>query len=291
MLQMDGSHHDWFEGRGPRCVLMVIVDDATSRTWARFYPAETTGAAFDAFGRWAGRHGLPRSLYVDRHSIYRDEGRPQKPTQFGRAMAELGVQLICAHSPQAKGRVERKNAVFQDRLVKELRLRGISDMAQANALLEASFLDDLNRRYAIDPADDQDLHRALAGLVLGEVLCVRQERAVGQDWCVRWDNRWLQVGAAHAALRLPRRRVLVRELADGRLLLEYRGQRLSFTELPARPARRPERRKKVIVNNRRWKPDKTHPWNRGPAVGPRPSVNPAPATPARDSRTGRKKAG
>jgi transposase len=292
MLQMDGSHHDWFEGRGPRCVLMVIVDDATSRTWARFYPAETTGAAFDAFGRWAGRHGLPRSLYVDRHSIYRDEGHPQKPTQFGRAMAELGVQLICAHSPQAKGRVERKNAVFQDRLVKELRLRGINDMAQANALLEGSFLDDLNRRYAIDPADDQDLHRALQpGLVLGEVLCVRQERVVGQDWCVRWDNRWLQVGAAHAALNLPRRRVLVRAPADGPLLLEYRGQRLSFTELPARPAQRPAKRKKTIVNNRRWKPDKTHPWNRGPAVGTRPPGNPAPATPARDSRAGRKKAG
>jgi transposase len=292
MLQMDGSHHDWFEGRGPRCVLMVIVDDATSRTWARFYPAETAAAAFDAFGRWAKRHGLPRSLYVDRHSIYRDEGRPHRPTQFGRAMAELGVELIRAHSPQAKGRVERKNAVFQDRLVKEMRLRRINDMAQANALLEGSFLDDLNRRYAIDPAAEQDLHRPLEpGLVLEEVLCVREERAVGQDWCVRWNNRWLQIGAAHAALDLPRRRVLVREPADGRLLLEYRGRRLSFTELSARPARRPERRKKAIVNNRRWKPDKAHPWNRGPAAGSRPPVNPAPATPARDSRAARKKAG
>jgi hypothetical protein len=293
MLQMDGSHHDWFEGRGPRCVLMVIVDDATGRTWARFYPAETTGAAFDAFGRWAAKHGLPRSVYVDRHAIYRDdEGRPDRPTQFGRAMGELGVELICAHSPQAKGRVERRHAVFQDRLVKELRLRGINDMAQANALLEGSFLADLDRRYAIEPAAEQDLHRPLpAGVVLEEVLCVRAERVVGQDWCVRWANRWLQVGAAHAALDLPRRRVLVRELADGRLLLEHRGRRLGFAELSARPA--PAKPKKLIVNNRRWRPDETHPWKKksGPAAGPRPPVNAAPAAPARRLPAGRTKAG
>src|SRR5207248_310241 len=109
MPQVDGSHHDWFEGRGERCVLMVAIDDATNRTYARLYPAETTGAAFDLFGRWAGRHGLPRAVYVDRHSIYRDEEHPEKPTQFGRAMKELGVELICAHSPQAKGRVERRH--------------------------------------------------------------------------------------------------------------------------------------------------------------------------------------
>ena len=121
MVQMDGSHHDWFEGRGPKCVLMVIIDDATNRTYARFYSAETTEAAFDVFGRWIKRQGIPRSVYVDRHSIYRDEDHADKPvkaepplTQFGRAMKELSVELICAHSPQAKGRVERRNAVFQD---------------------------------------------------------------------------------------------------------------------------------------------------------------------------------
>src|SRR5581483_5150059 len=155
MLQMDGSHHDWFEGRAPKCVLMVIIDDATSRTYARFYPAETTEAAFDVFGRWIGRHGIPRSVYVDRHSIYRDEDHTDKPTQFGRAMKQLSVELICAHSPQAKGRVERRNAVFQDRLVKEMRLRKISSIEQANALLESLFLEDLNQRYAIDPKKQQ----------------------------------------------------------------------------------------------------------------------------------------
>jgi transposase len=287
MVQMDGSIHDWFEGRGGKCVLMVMIDDATSLTFARFHPAETTVAAFDAFGRWAKRYGLPRELYVDRHSIYRDED-PEKPTQFGRAMKDLGVKLILANSPQAKGRVERRNAVFQDRLVKEMRLRRISDMAQANALLEKMFLEDLNERYAIKPATEQDLHRPLdRQMVLEEVLCVQEQRVVGGDWCVRWNNRWLQIGREHATLNLPRRRVLVKELADGRLLLDCQGQRLTFTELSARPAPA-KQEKKPFVNNRRWKPAADHPWSRGPAVGPRPRGNPAPAAPARDSHAGRK---
>jgi hypothetical protein len=290
MLQMDGSHHDWFEGRGPRCVLMVIIDDASNITYARFYPAETTAAAFDVFSRRVKLYGLPRSVYADRHSIYRDEDHPQKPTQFGRAMKELGVELIAAHSPQAKGRVERRNAVFQDRLVKEMRLRGISDMAQANALLEEMFLADLNRRYAVKPANTQDLHRALdPSLKLQEVLCVQEERTVGQDWCVRWNNRWLQIGPEHESMRLPRRRVLVRELSDGRLLVDHQGQRLSVTELSVRPT--PPKPRKTIINNRRYKPAANHPWKSEPTVGPRPPVTLAPATPARRSRAEKRKAG
>jgi hypothetical protein len=290
MVQMDGSHHDWFEGRAGKCVLMVMIDDATNRTYARFYPAETTEAAFDVFGRWADRHGLSRSVYVDQHGIYRDEDHPQKPTQFGRAMKELGVELILAHSPQAKGRVERRNAVFQDRLVKEMRLRNISDMAQANALLESFFLDDLNWRYAVKAAQQQDLHRNLeAGVVLEEVLCVQEGRVVGQDWCVRWRNRWLQITVEHASLRLPGRRVLVKQLADGRLMVEYQGQQLVTQEIGGRPAAAKE--KKPIVNNRQYKPAADHPWNRDPVGRAVPRVSPAPAAPARDLHAGKRKAG
>jgi len=290
MLQMDGSHHDWFEGRGPWCVLMVVIDDATNRTYARLYPAETTEAAFDVFGRWMKRQGVPRSLYVDRHSIYRQDGHPENPTQFGRAMKELGVELICAHSPQAKGRVERRNAVFQDRLVKEMRLRNISDMRQANALLEGNFLEDLNRRYAVKPRDGQDMHRALdAALALEEILCVQEERVVGQDWCVRWENNWLQIGSEHGPMCLPRRRVLIKHLADGRLVMEHKGQRLSFEEIKAKPV--PAKKKKEIVNNRRYTPPASHPWNRERPVGPRPAATLAPAAPARNSPPEKKKAG
>src|SRR5207248_445380 len=183
LLQMDGSEHDWFEGRAERCVLMVAIDDATNRTFARFYRRENLDAAFDLFDRWVSSRGLPRALYVDRAGMYRPDREPtgdelldgKTPvTQFGRAMEELGVELILANSPQAKGRVERRNAVFQDRLVKEMRLRGIGDMHQANALLDQMFLADLNRRYAVKPADGQNLHRPLDPAVrLNEVLCVQ----------------------------------------------------------------------------------------------------------------------
>jgi len=208
----------WFEGRCGKCVLMVIIDDATNVSYARLYLAETTEAAFDVFGRWVKLYGLPRSVYVDRHGIYRDEGHPDRPAQFGRAMKELGVELIQAHSPQARGRVERRNALFQDRLVKQMRLRGISDMRQANAYLEQQFLKEINGRYAVKARREADLHRPLeARVVLEEVLCVQEHRVAGEDWCVRWRNRWLQIDARHAGLRLPRRRVLVKPRGDGRL--------------------------------------------------------------------------
>ena len=285
LLQMDGSPHDWFEGRAPWCVLMVVMDDATSKTYARFYPAETTAAAFDVLGRWVKRYGVPRSLYVDRHSIYRDEDHVEKPTQFGRAMKELQVELICANSPQAKGRVERRHQVFQDRLVKELRLRNISDMDQANAFLEKHFLADLNRRYAVVPKREADLHRVLPpDAALEEVLCLQEPRVVGRDWCLRWRNRFLQIPAEHAALELAGKKVLVKELAGGKLLVSYQGQSLTFKVLPARP--RPARDKVILVNRRSWKPAAGHPWRNDPVgrasrrrSGPAPAPVGAPASP------------
>lgn len=286
MLQMDGSHHDWFEARSGQCVLMVLIDDATNRTYARFYPAETTEAAFDVFGRWAKAYGLPWELYVDRHAIYRDVEHPQKPTQFGRAMQELGVKLICARSPQAKGRVERRNAVFQDRLVKELRLRGISDLKQANAYLEQTFLPELNRRYAVQARRGHDLHRALQpGVVLEEVLCVQEQRVVGEDWCVRWHNRWLQIDAVHGSLALAGRRVVVKQRADGQVVLQWGNQRLQYELLDSRPVK--PRVKKTVVNNVKYKPPAEHPWRKG--LGRR--VPPATAAPAREAHAARSKAG
>ena len=278
MLQMDGSLHDWFEGRTPDlkpCVLMVQIDDATNCTHACFYRAETTDAAFDIFGRWARKYGLPRSVYVDRHGIYRDEDHPEKPTQFGRAMQELKVELIRAHSPQAKGRVERRNRVFQDRLVKELRLRNISDMQQANAFLEQTFLPELNGRFAVKARHESDLHRVLPPeMKLKEILCVQEIRVAGRDWCVRWRNRILQIPATHAALALAGKKVLIKELAGGKVLLEYKGQALSHQELSARPM--PPRQRLQAVNRKPWKPGPNHPWNRKVSPSPRRG-GPAPA--------------
>jgi hypothetical protein len=204
---------------------------------------------------------------VDRHGIYRDEEHPQKPTQFGRAMKELGVELIMARSPQAKGRVERKHRVFQDRLVKELRLRGISDMEQGNELLEKILLPELNRKYAIKPALAADLHRP-APAALEEILCVQEERVVGQDWCVRYKNRWLQIQDQKGSAGLAGKRVLVKQLAGGKIVVlggQKRQDRLEHKELawrpkPAKPAK-PAKGMKA-VNNRRHKPGPDHPYNR-----------------------------
>jgi len=287
MIQMDGSHHDWFEGRADKCVLMVMIDDATSHTYARFYPAETTEAALDVFERWVKQHGIPRSLYVDRHAIYRDQTYQEKPTQFGRAMKELGVELICAHSPQAKGRVERRNAVFQDRLVKEMRLRRINSIDQANLLLEKTFLDDLNSRYAVKAKKQQDLHRGVdEKMKLEEVLCVCEARVVGEDWCVRWKNRWLQIDKRHEGLQLAGKRVRVKQKRDGELIVEHKNERLTTNELSQQPTRPPAR--KPIINNRQWKPGPSHPWSK---TSHDPRVSLAPAAPARDLHAEKRKVG
>jgi transposase len=286
LVQMDGSHHDWFEGRAPKCVLMVLIDDATNQSYARFYPGETTEAAFEVFGRWVKRRGIPRAVYVDRHGIYRDEEHPEKPTQFGRAMKQLGVELILAHSPQAKGRVERRHGVFQDRLVKELRLRKISTMQQANAFLEEQFLKELDRQYAVQARRATDLHRPLeAGIVLEEILCVQERRVVGQDWCVRWRNQWLQIDAKHEAMQLAGRPVQVKQQANGTVLVDFGKERLSYTLLASRPVK--EQAKRTVVNNRVYKPGADHPWNKRPAVGRVPQAGLAPAAPAQALPAGR----
>jgi hypothetical protein len=263
LVQMDGSHHDWFEGRRSPCVLMVMVDDATGQTLARMYEAENLAAAFDVFGRWCELHGIPRAIYVDRHGIYRDEDHPDRPTQFGRAMNELEVELILARSPQAKGRVERRNGLLQDRLVKELRLRKIRSLAQANALLAGAWMKQLNRRFAVPAAGKTDLHRRPHPQAdLGRVLCPTHKRVVSADWCVRHQNQLLQIQPQHAKLMLAGKSVLVKELAGGQVVLEHQGRLLSHQ--PA--ARQPRgRTKSTAVNNQAWKPAPQHPW-RAPAV-------------------------
>src|SRR6185503_19562050 len=235
MVQLDGSHHDWFEGRGPRCVLMVMVDDATNKLRARFSEEETTRASYDVLEGWVKRYGLMGSLYVDRDSIYRCESvasiaqqlagkEPQ--TQFGRAMAALGVELILAHSPQAKGRVERMNGVLQDRLVKEMRLAGISDIASANRFLDEKYLPAFHRQFARAAASPVDLHRAVPRN-LNEVLSWEEERVVQGDWTVACAGQRYQLDRQHEALSLVRRKVIVRTLRRGQVQLVHvrRGRR------------------------------------------------------------------
>jgi hypothetical protein len=273
MVQLDGSHHDWFEGRGERCVLMVMVDDATNRVGAQFFEEETTQASYDVLAGWVRQHGLPGSLYVDRDSIYRCEGQAsiaeqlagQAPqTQFGRAMAQLGVKLILANSPQAKGRVERMNGVLQDRLVKELRLAGINDRVGGNQFL-GKYLAGLNRRFERVAASTLDAHRA-APRNLDEVLSWEEARVVQADWTVACGGKWYQLDRQHEAMSLVKRKVIVRTLRDGREQIVYGGVKLKWRGLPARPERirtRPPAKVKVVQ-----RPGAEHPWRRlGMAAG------------------------
>jgi len=269
MLQLDGSHHDWFEGRRAKCVLMVIVDDATNRIGVRFFEEETTRASYDLFECWVRLHGVPGSLYVDRDSIYRCEGQPsvadqlagkERQTQLGRAMAQLGVELILAHSPQAKGRVERMNGVLQDRLVKALRLAGISDLESANRFVEETFLREFNRRFGRVAASPMDAHRG-APRNLDEVLSWEEERVVQRDWTVVCGGSWYQLDRQHEALSLAGRKVVVRQLRDGRVQLAYRGNKLKWKELPSRPERVPQS-KPVRAIRAITPPAANHPWRR-----------------------------
>ena len=272
MVQLDGSHHDWFEGRRGKCVLMVMVDDATNRLWAQFFEEETTHASYDLLEGWCRRYGLPQSLYVDRDSIYRCEGlgsiaeqiAGQAPeTQFGRAMKQLGVELIRANSPQAKGRVERMNGVLQDRLVKALRLAGIKDLESANAYLAKAYLPEHNRKFRYEPASVTDAHQA-EPRNLKEVLSWESERVVQRDWTVACGGKWYQLDKQHEALSLARKRVIVRTLRDGRVQLERGGVKLRWKELTGRPVRakaKPEvqavQAVKAVVAR---KPAANHPW-------------------------------
>ena len=268
MVQLDGSHHDWFEGRRDKAVLMVMVDDATNRTGARFSEEETTRAAYDVFDGWVRKNGLPGSLYVDRDSIYRcervatvaeqlDGQEPQ--TQFGRAMEQLGVEVIMAHSPQAKGRVERRNGLLQDRLVKDLRLARVNDLVAANAFLEQQFLPALNQRFTLAARSSVDAHRQ-GSWNLDEVLSWEEARVVGKDWTVAWDNRWFQIEAKHERLSLAGRKVTVRQLRCGTVQLLYNGVKLRWKELPARPrsVAAPRRVGRIEPS----KPSAGHPWRR-----------------------------
>lgn len=267
LVQMDGSHHDWFEGRRGWAVLMVLIDDATGRIYARFHEAESFEAAAETFRRYAERQGLPQELYVDRAGIYRNDREPteaeilanqQPETQFGRAMRELGVKLILAHSPQAKGRVERMNGTLQDRLVKALRWEGICDLAAANEYLEKEYLGPFNAQFGKPAAEAGDLHRrARAGEDLPLILAFQEDRVVRNDWTVRWRNGYLQLPAGSGVQ--PGQAVRVCQQQDGRVRL-FAGER----ELPWGPVRTTPERK-------RQRPRKGRPT--GSAQGRRPAAN------------------
>jgi hypothetical protein len=236
LVQMDASIHDWLEGRGESVVLIAMIDDATSRVAARFYPAGTVETHLDLLGTWLRQHGRPRAIYTDRHSIFepQDKGRalPDGVTQFGRALSELDVELIRAHSPQAKGRVERLFGTLQDRWVKELRLARVRTLDRANALL-TRLVPEYNRRFTRVARRPTDAHRRLGpGHRLEAILSVQAERVVSNDYVVRFESRLYQLLKPVYAGERGGRVVIERRL-DGTLWMRFRGHYLNYRQAAA----------------------------------------------------------
>jgi hypothetical protein len=239
MIQLDGSIHDWFEGRSPRCVLVTYVDDATSRIeYAEFVDAETTLNLMRCTKKYLEIHGRPISFYVDKDSIFRanrqasidEQLRDIQPmTQFSRAMEELGIKVIFAHSPQAKGRVERGFETHQDRLVKELRLQGISTMLEANEYLQNVYVCGHNAGFAVKPANRTDAHRPLLKFhKLKEILSLRTERTLANDFTIRFLNEFFQIlKTKHSHLR-PKEKICVEIQLDDSVHLKYRQNYLNY---------------------------------------------------------------
>ncbi|MGB8428492.1 MAG: ISNCY family transposase [Pseudolabrys sp.] len=233
LVQIDGSEHAWFEDRGETCTLLAFVDDATSRLMQlRFVASESAFDYFRATRDYLETHGKPVAYYSDKHSIFRvnskDAAGGDRITQFGRALSELNIDIICANSPQAKGRIERAFGTLQDRLVKELRLAGISTVAAANAWLPG-FITDYNSRFGRDPANAKDLHRPLsAGEDLDEILAWREERTVTHNLTLHYDRMMLILDPTPLARGLVRKKVVVVNYADGRFAVQFNGMPLAF---------------------------------------------------------------
>jgi len=264
MVQIDGSHHDWFEGRGPGCVLMGYIDDATGKAFGRFYGYEGTIPAMDSFKRYVKKYGIPLSVYVDGHTTYKSPGKPSikdelentKPlSEFERALKELGVRVRHAHSAPAKGRVERLFKTFQDRLVKEMRLRGLRTVEEGNVFLQ-QYLPVYNRRFAVRALERGNFHRPLSsGIKLDSILCIKTPRALRKDFTVVHNRKLYQIED-----KTPSPRIMVHEQIDGSMKLFDRGKVLRFHEITTRPLRKENLPRKLWRDKEPARPSPDHPW-------------------------------
>lgn len=271
LVQMDTSIHDWFEGRGEETVLIAMIDDATGGVLLRFYGGDTTVANMDLIRRWIELHGRPGALYVDFASHFKQPARSGQhtQTQIDRALGELRIEMINAHSPQAKGRVERLFGTLQDRLVKGLRRRRIATIEAANRYLDEEFTAAFNERFMVAPKVAADAHRSAQGLDLDAILSVQQTRRVGNDLTIQLGGHCYQIEQAPAGNRLARQRVLVEERLDGTLRVRHGEQYLSFRKIIAvSPA--------VLAAAAG---EATAPAGVGAPVGLRPPCAPTPAKP------------
>jgi len=277
MIQIDGSPHDWFEGRTAKCTLIVFIDDATSRLLEmRFFPSETTEAYMSCLKCYLARFGRPVSFYSDKHSVFRinqeDAESGEQLTQFGRALKTLDIEAIHANTPQAKGRVERANQTLQDRLIKEMRLAGISSMEEGNAFL-ASYMEKHNHKFAVEPASDADAHRPVLHdqQELDLILSIHSKRKLSKNLTLQYNNILYQVKIKGIGYAMRGASVTVCEEFNGNITLLYKGKTLIYEtwkrgETP--PAIKDSKEVNQAVEQairqqtqrKTWKPAPDHPW-------------------------------
>jgi transposase len=245
LVQMDGSFHDWLEERGPEGCMMNMTDDATSEVELRLGEEETIWAAANTLRAWIEKHGVPQALYVDWKNVYkraptqREQLQGQEPvTQFGRMCEKLGIEILAAGSPQAKGRVERNHGTHQDRLIKKMRRKKIGTHEQANVYLQQEYLPEHNRRFRQAAAEAENYHRQVPSAAeLREVFRLESERIISNDWVVRCDNRLFQVQAQSRKYAPAQGKVVVCQWQDGTVEIEYRGRKLPWKEISSAPPR------------------------------------------------------
>lgn len=274
LAQIDGSPHAWFEDRAPKCTLYVDVDDATSKLLAlHFAERETTHGYFELVRSHILTYGVPLAFYSDKYGVFRinvPNGKEREITQFGRAMEELDVELICANSPQAKGRVERANGTLQKRLVRELRLRNICTIEEANAYAP-EFMTAYNARFAKPPADENDVHRAApACQELDRILCVRHDRTISKNLTVQFDGAFYEILLPESSRRLQHAKVQLRIDRVGEISIERNRTPLPFRKLleqerpPTIDAKALEMRqpanRRLPNPKKAHTPPPTHPW-------------------------------
>jgi len=267
MVQVDGSHHDWLEGRGPELVLMAYIDDATSTVFARFYEYEGTFPAMDSLLAYITCYGIPQSVYLDKHTTYKSTGKltieeelagiMEPKSQFERALDELGVKVIHCNSPQAKGRIERLFGTFQDRVIKEMRLRDIKSKEEANRFLE-EYLPVYNQRFGVSPAKEVNLHRKPKGIDLDRILSIRTERALRGDFTIAHNKQLYQIENTPPNTRV--KSVVVEERIDGRMYITYNRLKLKYRKIDARPSKPKEQ--KLLKRRKTYIPPRDHPWRR-----------------------------
>ncbi len=261
-IQLDGSPHDWFEERGPRCTLLVFIDDATSKiVWLEFFKSESTKGVALATRHYMEKYGRPQAFYTDFGSVFsvnlnnRDR---EKITQFERMLNEIDVKLTRAHSPQAKGRVERANKTLQDRLIKLMRIHDISTIEQANEFVQYIYIEQHNKKFAVPAARSGDMHRSINGFNLDEIFCIKNVRILQNDFVVSYKKRIMQLRSQQKATIFPKNEITIHERFDGTIALFIRGIPLNFVEINQR-RKGPEKHEKTF-SYRYHKPADNHPW-------------------------------